>query len=251
MKDKDKCKYTVALCFHPFAFSNMQIIHNDILTLPSFREKEEKVSPHSLYVYIWKHHFNRSELIALAQRIAPWMIVDDDRTMCDKRLIERLSIRLLCTKLFDVQHDVIAYHTTGRPFLKDFPYEISISHSNDNYAISIAPFRHGIDIEGWGNKAERVSRMFVNEEERQTIDTLSLQHLQEKMTLLWSAKEAVYKYKDVEGLSFKDDIRLLPSNGDNELIAALPKSNDKAFVCYKTMSDIVLTCCGATHFAIK
>lgn len=229
----------------------MQIIHNDILTLPSFKENGESESPHLLHVYIWKHHFNRSELIALAQKIAPWMKIDDEKGMCDKRFIERLSIRLLCAKLFDTQQDIIAYHATGRPFLKDFPYEISISHSNDNYAISIASFRHGIDIERWGNKAERVSRMFVNEEDKQTMETLPLHLLQEKMTLLWSAKEAVYKYKDVEGLSFKDDIQFLSSSKDNELIAALPKSKDKAFVCYKTMPDYVLTCCGATHFAIK
>lgn len=229
----------------------MQIIQNDILTLPPFRENEENESHHLLHVFIWKHHYDRSLLIALAQEIAPWMIVDDERGMCDKRFIERLSIRLLCAKLFDVRNDVIGYHATGRPFLKDFSYEISISHTNDNYAISIATFRHGIDIEGWGDKAERVSRMFVNEEDRRTMETLPLQYLHEKATLLWSAKEAVYKYKDIEGLSFKDDIRFLSSSRDNELVADLPKSKDKAFVCYKTMPDFVLTCCGATHFAIK
>lgn len=227
----------------------MFLHHNDIRKLSPFDDKN--LSCNQLCVYLWKHHFVRSELAQMAREMAPWLLTEKDGNMCDKRFVERISVRLLCEKLFGAKCDIMVYHPSGRPYLKDIPFEISVSHTKDCYALSVASFRHGMDVEGWGSKAARVRRMFINDEDRSMLKSLSFFSDEEQMTLLWSAKEAVYKYVDQKGLSFREDIHSCSLDEENSFGAFLPKQRKKVCIAYKTTPDCVLTCCGPAHFAIK
>ncbi len=228
----------------------MYLQNNDIYLLKPY--SLEKAKEQTVSIYLWKHTFTRKELTDVANHIAPNLLNNDIYELNDKRFKEKVSVRLLLAKLLDVSHDVVAYHDTGKPYLECFPYEISMSHTADVYAVSMACFRHGMDVEKWGNKALKVKRMFVNAAEDEGLMTM-LPHktLQEKATLVWSAKEAVYKWKDKAGLSLKNDILLMQSEWDDSLQVNVGAQHEKAFVNYKSYADCILTCCGARPFAIK
>lgn len=227
----------------------MLLFDNDILNLPAL--KADELKPNELYVFLWKHSLNREELCLLANKIAPLLLDEKYELNSDKRFIERLSVRLLCANLFKNETDVVTYKSTGRPFLKNSSLEISISHTRNHYALSVASFRHGMDVEKWGEKAARVCNMFVNDEDFNLIKTLPYLSAQAQMTLLWSSKEAAYKYIDIEGISFRKDIIFFPLNNTKSFGASFANQVDKAFVSYITTPDCVLTCCGPSYFVIK
>ena len=205
----------------------------------------------SVYVYLWKHHLSRHELTQAASAVAPSLVSDETLKLTDKRFIEKLSIRLLFAKLLNVTADAIAYHPSGRPYLKDFPYEISVSHTAHVYAVSISKLRHGIDVEKWGSKALNVAKMYVNEKELGLLTSSSFSSKEVAATLIWSAKEAVYKYKDISGLSFSDSTIVQHDSESNNLLAHLPQRNETAYVNFKSTPDCILTCSCGVQFAIK
>ena len=223
---------------------------NDIFLLKPYAPKND--DEYVVSVYIWRHSFTRQHLTGIVQRIAPNLLTGDVKKLNDKRFKEKMSVRLLLAKLLELMHDAVAYCVTGRPYLRFFPYEISMSHTADVYAVSIANFRHGIDIERWGEKALRVKKMFVNaEEEACLMPMLPYKTLEQNATLVWSAKEAVYKWKDRVGLSLRNDILLKQSETRDILEVNVGKQHEKAFVNYKSYTNCILTCCGARSFAIK
>jgi phosphopantetheinyl transferase (holo-ACP synthase) len=68
-------------------------------------------------------------------------------------------------------------------------YEVSISHSFEYAAILISPDKKvGIDVEKTDQRINRVKHKFCSDAELETA-----QDDTEKLTLIWSAKEALYK----------------------------------------------------------
>ncbi len=90
----------------------------------------------------------------------------------------------------------------GEPGLEDCDFKVSLSHSGD-YAMAIInkDKKVGIDIELIKEKILRIAhRVFsANEIEMAGEDI-------EKLTLLWCAKEALYKMYGDKKLSFRDNI---------------------------------------------
>ena len=112
-----------------------------------------------------------------------------------KRL-QHLAGRYLLPYLFpDFPNDEIEIADTRKPFLPDEKYHFSISHCGD-YAAAIVSSneRVGIDIEMITARVERIKYKFLN------TDELVFVHAHEKdiqiplLTLLWSAKEAMFKW---------------------------------------------------------
>jgi phosphopantetheinyl transferase len=96
--------------------------------------------------------------------------------------------------------------------LEDEQYHFSISHCGD-YAAAIVSRdkRVGIDIEIPGEKALRVKDKFLNEEEKKNFlgdDPIRT------VTLLWCAKEAVFKWYGLGNVDFRNHI-LLKKNEDS------------------------------------
>lgn len=153
----------------------------------------------------------------------------------EHRRKEWLAVRCLLHRQLGPEAE-IGYLSTGRPVLLNVDLEVSISHSDHLAALAIAPsgMEVGIDIEHNIDRAFRlVHRFLTDEEQEELIVTPS------DATLLWCAKEAVYKLCDTEGLSFLDDICLEMERG--QLLAKLPTLNEEAVL----LTDVVEECAFA------
>ncbi len=113
-----------------------------------------------------------------------------------------LSIRQLL-KLKGVSDDTLYHDANGKPHLKNNQH-ISISHSHNYAAVIISDTSVGIDLEKKQDKIIRLANKFTPLSEYKTIanDT----GLIRKLTIVWCAKEAIYKAVSIPGLSFLNDI---------------------------------------------
>jgi len=126
-----------------------------------------------------------------------------------KRL-QHLAGRYLLPFLYeDFPLEEILIADTRKPFLQDEKYHFSISHCA-NYAAAIASStsRVGVDIELVSPTIERIAHKFLNEHEKDIL--LDWQHLPklyiQLITVMWSAKEAIYKWYGDGQVSFQNHI---------------------------------------------
>ena len=126
-----------------------------------------------------------------------------------KRL-QHLAGRWLLKQLFpDFPYELIQIADTRKPFLANEAYHFSISHCGDfAAAIVSSESRVGIDIEIPTEKIERISTKFLNEEELGWVEKLSSADRQNFLTLLWSAKESVFKWYGDGEVDFRQHILL-------------------------------------------
>ena len=138
-----------------------------------------------------------------------------DAQLADKtheaRRAEWLAVRLLVKELFGPECEV-AYHPTGRPYLKGSNIHISISHTKGFAAVAYhhdAPI--GMDIEYISSRVERISSRFTTEGEAAYIDVHD-EHARQMYHLInWSAKEALYKLFDSPSLAeFREVFHIAP-----------------------------------------
>lgn len=120
----------------------------------------------------------------------------------NSRKAEWLSTRILLYHYFPHQFPAIAYNEYGKPFLLNSSYSISISHSKSLVAIFLNPLKKiAIDLEIVHPRINKITNKFLNETEYQfefcEPDELG------QWTLLWSAKETMYKYYAQKELAFK------------------------------------------------
>ncbi|MCB0375902.1 MAG: 4'-phosphopantetheinyl transferase superfamily protein, partial [Sinomicrobium sp.] len=100
----------------------------------------------------------------------------------------------------------VYYDAFGKPHLTDGNH-ISVTHSFTFSGIIISGDREvGIDIEKQRDKIRKIADKFVGYE----WNYLSADRLIEKLTLIWCAKESLYKSFGVEGLSFKRHCSVIP-----------------------------------------
>ena len=129
----------------------------------------------------------------------------------EKRIKEWLTVRILLHTLLGVEKE-IAYYSTGRPYLIDHSYHLSISHTSGYVAILLSEhFEVGIDIEAYSTRVHRLApRVFSSEEffysKEETIYEL----------LIWSAKEVLFKLIDQSNLDFKKHFKIYPFHISNQ-----------------------------------
>lgn len=99
----------------------------------------------------------------------------------------------------------LSYNKFGKPFLDDDKH-ISITHSFNFAAILISDREAGVDIEKNREKIVQIHHRFVNTE----VDSLSDEDLVKQLTVIWGAKESMYKTYPYGGLSFHDHIGINP-----------------------------------------
>ena len=110
-----------------------------------------------------------------------------------------LSIRHLMAEAGYQDRDLY-YDDAGKPHLTDGAH-ISITHSNHFTGIIISASQEvGIDIEKQRDKILRIAHKFTPIEEYSTI--ANREALVRKLTIVWGAKEALYKIYATHGLSF-------------------------------------------------
>lgn len=171
-------------------------------------------------------------------RLAVWKIDEDEdfflRHVPLQRSIthpfkrrQHLAGRYLLQHLFpDFPLSLIKIADTRKPYLEDEAYHFSISHCS-NYAAAVVSKtqRVGIDIEVPTPKVEKIKHKFLHEEERRWQSAMNdgpgasgnsaIHHTitqvpNTQLTLLWCAKEAVFKWWSYGAVDFSEMIRLQP-----------------------------------------
>lgn len=115
-----------------------------------------------------------------------------------------VSVRHLL-KLAGYTDDELFYTEDGKPHLIDGK-KISITHSFEFSAIIISSCEVGIDIEKNREKIKRIAHKFVGSEEI----FLKEENLIEQLTVIWGAKESLYKIHPDGGLLFKEHLPIEP-----------------------------------------
>lgn len=117
---------------------------------------------------------------------------------------EWLSVRMLLYYLLN-EHKDIGYLPSGRPFLLDGSFHISISHTKGYVAVILGNTPVGIDIEQYGQRVHKVAHKFMRDDEvavpYQDDDTWSL-------LLHWSAKEVMFKCMQTAEVDFRKHLHI-------------------------------------------
>jgi phosphopantetheinyl transferase len=156
-----------------------------------------------------------------------------------KRL-QHLAGRYLLKYLYaDFPIELIRIADTKKPYLEGETYHFSISHCGDYAAVIVSSVnRVGVDIEISSAKVERIRHKFVSEEEWQVLRSdLSQNHrltaLNDQLTLIWSCKEACFKWYGWGSVDFKRHIHV-------QHIHPLSSHQYESIVRFKKTDDILL-----------
>jgi phosphopantetheinyl transferase len=115
-----------------------------------------------------------------------------------------LSVRRLL-KVAGLSDADLYYNEYGKPLLTSGRH-ISISHSYYFSTIAVSDEEIGIDIEKVRSMITTIQHKFVNTD----YDSLSDENLIKQLTIIWGAKEAMYKIYPYGGLSFREHIAINP-----------------------------------------
>jgi len=161
-----------------------------------------------------------------------------DKFKSDSRKKEWLAARILLKELKKSPFAItITYNDACKPVIAD--ENISISHSRDYVAIILSSKKQvAIDIEKVSSKTRKIIHKFLSENEQENFNIED-----EKITsLLWSAKESVYKYFSKKNLPFIDGIKILPAKIENKgELNAILLNETTLTVNYEFIEDNVLT----------
>jgi phosphopantetheinyl transferase len=173
-------------------------------------------------------------------RLGVWQITEDESFFLEKvplsreithphKRLQHLAGRYLLQFLFpEFPYDLIRIADTRKPYLEDEAYHFSISHcGNTAAALVSSSYRVGVDVEESTPKISRVLHKFLHPIELAWLNEQSGLSTQVFIddplspyllpTLLWSAKESVYKWYGSGQIDFSEHIRLRPfafnSNG--------------------------------------
>jgi len=105
--------------------------------------------------------------------------------------------------------ELIRIADTKKPFLEDEAYHFSISHCGDFAAVIVSKVnRVGIDIEIPSEKVKRIEGKFLHPDESMMLHQWTVDNHLEYSTILWSAKEAMFKWWGLGKVDFSEMLRL-------------------------------------------
>lgn len=156
-----------------------------------------------------------------------WLIDENEQTLIDvlpeqdsmtafvkhrQKHVERLAARVLVKYLVEkmgLGYEPLSKSATKKPYFKNLALNVSISHCYP-YAAAILHQKYevGIDIQQPDDKIRRIFERIMDKKEIEQATDLDTQ------TLFWSAKEALYKLFDSEGVFFKEEIHVKLENGE-------------------------------------
>lgn len=158
-----------------------------------------------------------------------------------RKRLQHLAGRFLLRFLFpDFPYHLIEIADTRRPFLREAQYHFSISHCGDfAAAIVSADKRVGIDIEIPVEKIIRIQDKYLSKPEKDEFKITGDNTNPGLFTLLWSAKESVFKWYGDGEVDFKRHIQL--SNLQKETIDCyFTKTNSTLNIFYIYFNQLIL-----------
>lgn len=166
-----------------------------------------------------------------------------DVTHPHKRL-QHLAGRFLLQFLFPgFPYEMVKIADTKKPFLPEEQYHFSISHCGD-YAAAIVSKgnRVGVDVEIPTEKIVKIQHKFLSDEERKIFDIQLPFPDYRLLTLLWSSKEAVFKWYGDREVEFTGNIRLNAFYQDEKIIKCLfTKAGKQLDIHYRDFTNLFLT----------
>lgn len=122
----------------------------------------------------------------------------------EARQLEYLAVRVLLRAVCGEEKH-ISHYSSGKPFLTDGSFHITISHTRGYVAVGLhATYEVGVDIEYISNRVRKVAGRYMYPDElRHSSDTAYL-------LVQWSAKETMYKLLDEQGVDFLEHLRIVP-----------------------------------------
>ncbi|RXK86542.1 4'-phosphopantetheinyl transferase family protein [Filimonas effusa] len=157
-------------------------------------------------------------------RLGVWHIAEPETFFLEKvplqrelthphKRLQHLAGRFLLQYLFpDFPYHEMVIANSRKPYLPDEQYHFSISHCGDFAAAIVSKTKRvGVDIEIPTPKVLKIVPKFLHREEREHFNLLepAAQDIL-KATLLWSAKEAAFKWWSFGSVDFSEHIRLEP-----------------------------------------
>lgn len=150
------------------------------------------IDPHTTLA-IWEMKESMNDLLQAAIPIP-------ENLHKEQRQREWISSRILLEEI--APQSSITYNSFGAPQLSNGD-AISISHTPHYCCILVSKKKASIDLELITTKATRVSDKFMHQEEQSLIcDNV------EQSTLIWCAKECLFKLHQKGNLIFKEDLRI-------------------------------------------
>lgn len=150
----------------------------------------------------------------------------EDLQSINKKHKHWLASRLLLKEIFPQKRIRLEKDEFNKPhlFVDGKPFHISITHSHDFAAIIVSDKQAvSIDLERIDERVERVSSKFINDEERRFF----LEMVDVKMlTVVWSAKETLYKLYGKKELDFKAHLTIKPFTMNDKIISGIIYKND-------------------------
>ncbi len=123
--------------------------------------------------------------------------------------------------------NTIRYNTLGAPHLYPLNGFLSISHSGAFCGIAFSKEKKiGLDMECYSEKAHRVRSKFLHPDEEQFAISAKMD------TIIWSAKEALYKISEKNQLIFKTQLRIMKHNPETSTFDAVIHFHNERTVSY-------------------
>lgn len=157
---------------------------------------------------IWKIEESTDELLSQLQLDA----VEQEklrRLSKGKRTLHWLATRVLLRYLLQTNEYIhCPSDANGKPYLPDYPYKISLTHSFDYAGVMLSTKGEcGMDLELVMEKVVRIKEKFLKTEE---LDFIQSENEILQLYACWCAKEAVYKLQGNKGVSFLDNMTIQP-----------------------------------------
>lgn len=173
-------------------------------------------------IYVWKITESEQELLSQVN-LNPRNKLRIQTMKSEPHRRGFLSVRKLIEHVGYTDFD-LHYDDTGKPHLADGRH-ISITHSHEFSAIVLSDLSIGIDIEKQREKIKIIADKFTAPLEETYLTRESGDYVN-KLTVIWGAKEAVFKVRNEIGISFKDHIALLPFEANDRKATAILGFND-------------------------
>ena len=166
------------------------------------------------------------------------------QTLSLARQKQWLGSRVLLRTLLQTEQPIeLNIDEQRKPFLNNFPFEISISHANHMAAVIIYEGKKvGIDIEKISERILKIKNKFLSTEE---LDFVSSTNELEQLHVCWGAKESLFKLYGKGSLPFIEGIKInafeYSKTGQVAASIAIPAYHANFNVQYLKHEDFMLT----------
>lgn len=188
---------------------------------------------------IWKVEETCDELSSLLEH-KDWL-ESVYKAKSESRWREMLAARVLLKELLG-EEKRISYYKSGKPYLSDDSYKISISHTRGYVAVILHQTQTmGLDIEKQTDKIFKVKDRIIT-----SSDYIDTGNAQTHLLLHWSAKEAMFKYLDAQGVDFRKNLHVesfIPKSCGTFRVSESKTIQKQSFDAYYMVEiDFVLVC---------